>query len=146
MVKVLDYQQEWQALELNPNPFAIVVMAHLKAQETKSNRNKRKEWKLILTRQLYEKGYGIEDIINLFSFIDWVMSLPEELEQEFWQKLRNFQEEQRMPYITSVERIGIRKGIEEGIQQSQQQMRQILLDSMYNYCKEFVTGCKASVI
>jgi hypothetical protein len=126
VVKVLDYQQQWQALELNPNPFATVVMAHLKAQETKSNRNQRKEWKLILTRRLYEKGYGREDIINLFCFIDWVMSLPEELEQEFWQELRNFQEEQRMPYITSVERIGIKKGIE----QSQQQMRQILLDSI----------------
>ncbi|HBE20650.1 MAG TPA: cytosolic protein [Cyanobacteria bacterium UBA11149] len=126
VVKVLDYQQEWQALELNPNPFATVVMAHLKAQETKSDRNKRKEWKLILTRRLYQKGYGREDIINLFSFIDWVMSLPEELEQEFWQELRNFQEEQRMPYITSVERIGIRKGIEE----SQGEMRQILLDSI----------------
>ncbi len=126
VVKVLDYQQQWQALEVNPNPFATVVMAHLKAQETKSDRNKRKEWKLILTRRLYEKGYRREDIINLFCFIDWVMSLPEELEQEFWQELRNFQEEQRMPYITSVERIGIKKGIE----QSQQEMRQILLDSI----------------
>ncbi len=88
--------------------------------------NQRKKWKLILTRRLYEKGYGREDIINLFCFIDWVMSLPEELEQEFWQELRNFQEEQRMPYITSVERIGIKKGIE----QSQEEMRQILLDSI----------------
>ena len=35
-----------------------------------------------------------------------------------------------MPYITSVERIGIRKGIEQGIEQSQEKMKQILLDSI----------------
>ena len=35
-----------------------------------------------------------------------------------------------MPYITSVERIGIQKGIQQGIQQSRQQMKQILLESI----------------
>ena len=130
VVKLLDYQQQWQGLAVNSNPFAIVVMAHLKAQETRSDRNQRKEWKLILTRQLYQKGYERQDIINLFSFIDWVMSLPKELEQEFWQEMRKFQEEKRMPYITSVERIGIEKGIQQGIQQSQEQIRQILLESI----------------
>lgn len=79
-----------------------------------------------MTRRLYEQGYEREDVINLFQFIDWVMSLPQELEQEFWQEVIHLEEESRMPYITSVERIGIQKGIE----QSQQQMRQILLESI----------------
>ncbi len=35
-----------------------------------------------------------------------------------------------MPYITSVERIGIQKGIEQGIEQSQQLLRQVLLESL----------------
>ena len=35
-----------------------------------------------------------------------------------------------MPYITSVERIGIQKGIEQGIEQSREQMRQVLLESL----------------
>jgi hypothetical protein len=30
-----DYEQQWQTLENSRNPFAIVVMAHLKALETK---------------------------------------------------------------------------------------------------------------
>ncbi|HBY76151.1 MAG TPA: cytosolic protein, partial [Cyanobacteria bacterium UBA11148] len=126
VIKLLDYKQNWQELELNSNPFATVVMAHIKAQETRSDRHQRKEWKLALTRRLYEQGYQRQDVINLFSFIDWVMSLPEELEQEFWQQLREFQEEQRMPYITSIERIGIKKGIE----QSQEQMKQVLIESL----------------
>lgn len=130
VVKLLDYKQQWSALETSRNPFATVVMAHLKAQETRDNRLRRFEWKLALTRRLYERRFSREDVINLFGFIDWVMSLPEELEQEFWQEVRNFEEEQRMPYITSVERIGIQKGIEQGIEQSREQMRQVLLESL----------------
>lgn len=91
-------------------------MAHLKAQETRDNRSSRFEWKLALTRRLYERGYEREDVINLFRFIDWVMSLPSELEQEFWIEVIQLEEDLRMPYITSVERIGIRQGLLEGIE------------------------------
>ena len=115
IVKLLDYQQEWSILESSRNPFATVVMAHLKAQETRDNRYRRFEWKLTLTRRLYEQGYSREDVINLFQFIDWIMSLPEELEQEFWREVRNLEEEKRMPYITSVERIATEKGIQQGM-------------------------------
>jgi len=90
-------------------------MAHLKAQQTRENRNEPLQWKLILTRRLYQQGYERQDVINLFHFIDWVMSLPAELEQEFWQEVSQYQDEQRMPYITSVERIGIQKGMREGL-------------------------------
>jgi hypothetical protein len=60
---------------------------------------------------LYEQGYQREDILNLFKFIDWLMSLPAELEQEFQQELNQYEEEKRMPYITSVERMGMEKGM-----------------------------------
>ena len=115
VVKLLDYQQQWSALESSRNPFATVFMAHLKPQETRDERNGRMAWKLALTRRLYEQGYEREDVINLFGFIDWVMSLPEELDQQFWQEVRNLEEERRMPYLTSVERIGINKGIRQGL-------------------------------
>ena len=126
VVKLLDYQEQWSELEASRNPFATVVMAHLKAIETRNNRPLRKQWKLTLTKRLYEQGFSREDVINLFRFIDWVMSLPLKLEQEFWQEVSQYEEERRMSYITSVERIGIQKGIE----QSQNQMRQVLLESL----------------
>jgi hypothetical protein len=78
VVKLLDLRQEWSALEASRNPFATVVMAHLRALETRQNRRRRKEAKLALTKRLYEQGYQREDIINLFKFIDWIMSLPSE--------------------------------------------------------------------
>lgn len=65
VVKLLDYQQRWTVLETSSNPFATVVMAHLKAQATRQDRSERKEWKLAITKRLYEKGYGREDVINL---------------------------------------------------------------------------------
>ncbi len=116
VVKLIDYQQQWSAMMSSSNPFATVVMAHLKAQATRQQRQQRLEWKLAITRGLYEKGYGREDVINLFSFIDWVMSLPAELEQEFRQEIQQLEAERRMPYITSVERSGIRQGLLEGIE------------------------------
>jgi hypothetical protein len=111
VVKLLEFKQQWSALEASRNPFATVVMAHLQALETRTNRKKRKEAKLALTKRLYEQGYQREDILNLFKFIDWLMSLPAELEQEFQQELNQYEEEKRMPYITSVERMGMEKGM-----------------------------------
>jgi hypothetical protein len=114
IVKLLDYKQQWEMLETSDNPFATVVMAHLKAQETRYDESDRKSWKLYLTRRLYEKGYQREDILNLFRVIDWMIQLPQELEQEFWQAIEQYETEKRMPYITSVERMGIAQGTIKG--------------------------------
>jgi hypothetical protein len=73
IVKLLDYQSRWSELEESQNPFAIVVMAHLKTKETKKDLPARKEWKFTLTRMLYEREYEREDIINLFRFLDWIL-------------------------------------------------------------------------
>lgn len=114
IVKLLDYKQQWDMLETSDNPFATVVMAHLKAQETRYDESDRKSWKLYLTRRLYEKGYQREDILNLFRVIDWMIQLPQALEQEFWQAIEQYETEKRMPYITSVERMGIAQGTLQG--------------------------------
>jgi hypothetical protein len=113
VVKLVDFGQDWQILANNRNPFATVVMAHLKASQTRQDRRERLQWKLSLTRRLYQQGYQRQDVINLFRFIDWLMSLPKTLEQEFWREVRQFEEETRMPYITSVERQGIEQGRQE---------------------------------
>ncbi len=115
IAKVIDYLDQWEKLEESDNPFAICVMAHLKTQQTRHDLEGRKKWKLYLARRLYERGYRREDVLNLFRFIDWIMRLPEEMEADFWQEIRRYEEEENMPYVTSVERIGVKKGIEQGI-------------------------------
>jgi hypothetical protein len=115
MVKLLDYGQKWQTLEDSLNPFAIVVMAHLKALETRGNQVQRKDWKFNLTRRLYEKGYERQDVLNLFRFIDWVITLPPSLADEFEADLERFERENQMPYVTSIERRAKQEGVREGI-------------------------------
>jgi hypothetical protein len=114
IVKLLDYRERWAELEASRNPFAVVVMAHLKAQATHADAAARKMAKWQLLRRLYERGYARVDILNLFRFIDWVMQLPEALEEALWQEIVEYEEAQRMPYITSVQRIGERIGEQRG--------------------------------
>jgi Domain of unknown function (DUF4351) len=112
-VKLLDYQSRWAELEASDNPFATVVMAHLKTQETSKKLGERKNWKFSLIRRLYEQGWQERDIRNLYRFIDWVMILPKALETEFWQEFKQFEQERTMTYVTSGERIGYERGQQE---------------------------------
>ena len=112
-IKLLDYAPHWAELEATRNPFAIAVMAHLKTKETRNDAEARKEWKFRLTRRLYEQGYERQDILNLFRFLDWMMELPEGLKQVFRAELKQFEQERQMPYVTSIEQMGIEKGRQE---------------------------------
>ncbi len=114
IIKLLDYAPRWAELEASLNPFAIVVMSHLKTKETKHDYESRKEWKFRLTRRLYEQGYERQDIMNLFRFVDWVLELPADLKQAFRNDLAQYEQERQMPYITSIERMGIEQGRVEG--------------------------------
>jgi predicted transposase YdaD len=80
-----------------------------------------------LIRQLYSKGLEEQDIRNLYRFIDWVIILPERLENKFWEELKQFEEEQSMPYLTTGERIGYKRGREEGRQEGRQEGKQALI-------------------
>ena len=117
IIKLIDYEENWDNLESSENPFAVIIMAYLKALRTKKNLKDRLWWKLHLVKRLYEKGYIEQEILELFRFIDWLLILPEDLENSFGQTLIEYEEEKKMPYITSIERIGIKKGLEQGLEQ-----------------------------
>jgi Domain of unknown function (DUF4351) len=108
--KLLDWRDRTDELESSNNPFATVVMAHLKVIETKREVDQRRAWKFRLTRGLYEKGYDRQEILDLYRFIDWILVLPREIEREFWQELQLFEEERKVTYVTNAERFGIEKG------------------------------------
>jgi predicted DNA-binding ribbon-helix-helix protein len=130
-VKLLDYKERWAELESSRNPFAWVVMAHLKMQETKQDKPSRKIWKLRLIRQLHESGYNKDDILNLFHFIDYLLHLPKALESEFWQELKTYEEERKVPYITSVERIGYDRGKVSGFEEGERSIVLRLLNRRF---------------
>lgn len=117
LVKLCALADRWDGLEMSPNPFAPVVMAHLKTQETKGAPENRMVWKLRIVRGLYERGFGRQEVLELFRVIDWMMGLPPGLDQAFHHSLQQYEGERNMPYITSIERIGLEKGREEGFRQ-----------------------------
>jgi hypothetical protein len=47
VVKLVDYVPRWEALEKDPNPFAMVVLAHLKTRETRQAPGARHAWKVL---------------------------------------------------------------------------------------------------
>jgi predicted transposase YdaD len=117
IVKLLDFKEQRDILEQSSNPFAVVTMAYLQAIETRNRPEDRFQIKLKLTRSLYNRGFSRQQILELFCFIDWIMELPQDLEDKFAQKIYEFEEEKKMHYITSIERKGVKQGLQQGLQQ-----------------------------
>ena len=129
VIKLLDYSNDWDKLECSNNPFAIIVMAQLKAKLIKDGQQ-RKYWKFRLTKKLYEGGYSKADILELYRFLDWILTLSKEIEKEFDRELSEYEKEKEMQYVTSVERRSRQEGIQEGRQEGRQEgsMRSIRED------------------
>ncbi len=94
-------------------------MAQIKAKRLKKG-DVRKEAKVALIRILYERGYDREQIMRLFNVIDWMIDLPKGLEYSFLQTVYAIEENQRMPYINTAERVGMEKGFKLGHQEGEQ--------------------------
>jgi hypothetical protein len=103
VVKLVDYAESQAALEASDNPFALAVLAHLKTLETRGDAEARLTWKLRLGRMLFARSWQRKEIEELMQFLDWIMSLPEALEDRFdtqWQELEREQTmAQTMPPI-----------------------------------------------
>jgi len=119
MVKLLDFAGQEAELEKDSNPFAVVVLAHLKARETTGDRARRREWKFRLLQGLYNRGWQHDDIRQLLRTIDWFLTLPPEDNRLVLEAIEADEKEKQMPYITSFERIleerGEARGLKEGI-------------------------------
>ena len=82
VAKLLDYAGQEAALQDDPNPFALVTLAHLQTRATRKNPQARFEAKWKLVQLLYRRGWDKQRIIDLFLVIDWMMHLPDFLSQQ----------------------------------------------------------------
>jgi hypothetical protein len=131
IVKLLDYRSRWAELEASDNPFATVVMAHLKSLDTRADPKDRRSWKMKLLRPLYEKGLDGDAIRGLFQFIDMVLFLPPSLDSAFISEVEALEEEKKMPFITSAERVGRERGRQQGRQEGLQKAIEVLLKTRF---------------
>jgi hypothetical protein len=138
IVKLLDYKTE-EEMAADPSPFALASLVQLRKIQAGKDVQQRYQFKLAFIRELYSRNYTRDDIIKLFRFMDYILRLPEDLAIQFRQDLESFEEELKMPYVTSVERLAKQEGIEQGIEQgiergiergSLQSSRELLLQTI----------------
>ncbi len=122
-VKIWDSNNRWIELEKDPNPFALVVRAHLKTKATRGDATERLEWKVNLIRELFERGYEREDVQELFRFIDWLLVLPDQMRESFRQQIKEIEQESKMKYVSSIERLAIQEGRQKGHQEGRKEGR-----------------------
>ncbi len=112
------YLQHWQdrqdELEAHPNLFAVVILAQLMAHQTTHDDLTRKDSKFRLIRSLYQRRYDRQDILELFRYIDWMLQLPETLEQQLIQDIEQIEQEEQMTYVTAIERFAEKRGEARG--------------------------------
>ncbi|MBI2807049.1 MAG: transposase [Planctomycetes bacterium] len=114
-VKLLDIVNSRTDLEIDANPFAVLTLAHVRTQETRNDPEARRAWKFRLIKSLYQRGLSPDAVRTLFRCIDWMMDLPKEAEDMFWDDVTQFEKENQMPFIDVATRKGMEKGIIESI-------------------------------
>ena len=112
--KLTDFRQRIEELEQSANPFAVVVQTLLIAQQTRGDDRERMRQKLAQTKQLYQRGFNKKQLIGLYRFIDWVLTLPEPMDVQYQNQLSEYEEEKKVKYVTTAERVGIKKGMQVG--------------------------------
>lgn len=125
LVKIIDYQNQKELrekLDISTNPMAMIVKAQLNSYEAKKgDDNVKYDIKRDLIRQCYKYGYDQEYIRSLFNFIDLIFRLPEGLEKKLFEEISRIEEELKMPYVTSWEKIAKKQGRKEGRQEGRQE-------------------------
>jgi hypothetical protein len=136
VAKLLDYEPQWPMLEQSANPFAVIVMSHLKALATMGQPESRLEWKLRLATALYGHDYSEARVQQLFDFIDWLLVLDDRREARFDDSIRRFEEEQIMPTITRFEKRCVARGHQEGQQEGQRASLLNILEARFEVVPE----------
>jgi len=103
------------------------LKVELKALETQKSPQQRLNWKKTLYQALYEENYSEKEIMGLLVFLDWLLTLPNELAQQFNDFVGQYEEAKKMDYVTTWER----KGIEKGILQKSRENVTVLLDTRF---------------
>ena len=117
-VKLLDFDEA--ELEQSENPFALVVLAHLRALKTRGRPNLMFREKLALIRAMQARGYTPEQVIELYKVVDYIMALPAELEKRVQEFVRQIEEQSEWP-LTSLERLALEEGYADGYSKGLQQ-------------------------
>jgi hypothetical protein len=110
--KLIDrLDSEWRADNSLP---VLLARAQVEALRTAGDAEGRYRAKWLLVRGLYDLGYNADQVREIFRLIDWMMHLRIDLDERFRDELTTFEEQEKMPYVTSIERLAEARGKAEG--------------------------------
>lgn len=127
MVKLLQFANREDELASATNPFALLTLAYLKNRATADDMNQRYEVKCQLIRLLYARKWDADMIRQFFLVIDWMMALPPALTTKLTTFIHELELEQRMEYVSSVERCMLAQQFDAGSQNGKTEMLRRLL-------------------
>lgn len=122
VVHLAEWLGNWDELEqlAKTNPFAVIVMAQLMAQQTRGDGDRRFASKKRIVQLLYQYEYSRSDILQLMRLVDWMMQLPAAFEPLFRETIERIEQENKMTFVTSYERLARQEG------ESSQLLRQLM--------------------
>lgn len=117
MVKLIDYDEN--ELKNVMNPFAVVTRVQLAQIRIKKEDKKAVyNFKRNLIIELEDTGYDRDTAIKLIKFIDYVLTLSEEDDIKLKKELEEYEETQKVSYVTSFERLAKQEGQIENARES----------------------------
>ncbi|MCP4365042.1 MAG: hypothetical protein GY800_07045 [Planctomycetes bacterium] len=97
-----------------------------------------------LTKELYRRNYTKEQVVRLYRFIDYILTLPTPKALQFKKELELFEEGRKMPYVTSTEMIareeGLLRGQLETVKEAVLEILEVRFGSVASGIKEKITS------
>ena len=122
VVALTDYVNQLENPEVVGNPFTLITAAYVHACQTRYDVDERYLVKSVLLHLLYRRDWDKQRTIDLFSMIDWVLPLPAHLEQKVWEDIEIIEGENRMRYMTSIEKIAVERGMSTGVRRGKAEL------------------------
>ncbi|MEZ6143534.1 MAG: hypothetical protein R3B84_23445 [Zavarzinella sp.] len=113
-VKLLDFVGRMDDLTTHRSPVGLIVAASIQSLLTHGVAELRYADKCRLLRQLIERKLTADEVWNIMRLLDWLLKLPDELEEDFNKVRFDLLMENQMPFVTSFERLAEKKGIKIG--------------------------------
>ncbi len=122
-----DFAGQEAGLRMDDNAFALLTLAQLVFQQTTADMAARYAAKWELIQSMFSRGWSRDRIIVLFQALDWSLPLPLRWSERLWHDIEQFEEQQIMRYVSSVERFVREREHQQGYQQGEATMLQHLL-------------------
>ncbi|MCS7208099.1 MAG: hypothetical protein NZ874_00830, partial [Fimbriimonadales bacterium] len=115
-IKLLDLDEKRLLREAERgNPAALMLLAFRRAIGAADDVEARFAARKQLVALMMEQGYNVDDRAQLLRLMEWVLMLPDTLEQQIEEFIEQYKREQDTPFVSRLERRAIEQGFAKGL-------------------------------